>query len=189
MRPAPPLFEEVFDDLYGRAYRVAYRILQDRGEAEDVAQEALIRAYQRWRKIWTYAPQWVMRVSGNLAIDRARSRTRRQAREQRAAGVTPGATASRPMRGTTARPMDAMTAGTADGAAGGTTIDQPTETTALSNALLSLPDRQREVVMLRYLADLSEATVGQLLGCSPGTVKTHAARGLQALRSALGEPG
>ena len=51
--------------------------------------------------------------------------------------------------------------------------------------LARLPRRQREVVVLRYLADLPEATVAAALGCSTGTVKQHASRGLGALRIGL----
>ncbi|MDQ1468332.1 MAG: hypothetical protein QOH10_2747 [Actinomycetota bacterium] len=56
----------------------------------------------------------------------------------------------------------------------------------LQRALLALPRRQRDVVILRYIADLPEADVARTLGCSVGTVKTHASRGLGALRVALG---
>jgi RNA polymerase sigma-70 factor (sigma-E family) len=53
-------------------------------------------------------------------------------------------------------------------------------------ALRALSRRQREVVALRYLADLPEATVAAALGCSTGSVKQHAHRGLAALRTRLG---
>jgi RNA polymerase sigma-70 factor (sigma-E family) len=56
----------------------------------------------------------------------------------------------------------------------------------LVTALGRLPRRQREVVVLRYLADQSEDTVAAVLGCSVGTVKTHASRGLQSLRQEIG---
>jgi RNA polymerase sigma factor (sigma-70 family) len=52
-------------------------------------------------------------------------------------------------------------------------------------ALARLPQRQRAVLVLRYFADLPEAEVAAILGCSPGSVKTHAHRGLKALRSQL----
>jgi RNA polymerase sigma-70 factor (sigma-E family) len=52
-------------------------------------------------------------------------------------------------------------------------------------ALRELPRRQRDVVVLRYLADLPEAEVASALGCSAGTVKQHAHRGLAALRTSL----
>jgi RNA polymerase sigma factor (sigma-70 family) len=55
----------------------------------------------------------------------------------------------------------------------------------LYRALDGLPARQRQVVVLRFLADLPEVTVAEALGCSVSTVKTHAARGLAALRRVL----
>jgi RNA polymerase sigma factor (sigma-70 family) len=58
----------------------------------------------------------------------------------------------------------------------------------LARALRRLPRRQREVVVLRYLADWSEADVALALGCSVGTVKSHGHRGLAALRRHLHEP-
>jgi RNA polymerase sigma-70 factor (sigma-E family) len=57
----------------------------------------------------------------------------------------------------------------------------------LHRALDELTPRQREVVVLRYVVDLSEADTAAALGCAPGTVKSHATRGLAALRAALGE--
>jgi len=62
-----------------------------------------------------------------------------------------------------------------------------TERVDLNRALATLPRRQREVVLLRYVVDLPENEVARQLSCSPGTVKTHASRGLAALRAALGD--
>jgi RNA polymerase sigma-70 factor (sigma-E family) len=58
---------------------------------------------------------------------------------------------------------------------------------ALNEALLQLPRRQREVIALRYLSDLSEAEVAGALGISAGSVKTHTSRGLAALRTRMGD--
>lgn len=55
----------------------------------------------------------------------------------------------------------------------------------LQKALLALPVRQREVVVLRHLADRSEQETARALGLSAGTVKSHSSRGLAALRAAL----
>ena len=52
-------------------------------------------------------------------------------------------------------------------------------------ALRSLPDRQRDVLTLRYYLDLSEAEIAQTLGITPGSVKTHAHRGIAALAERL----
>ncbi len=62
-------FEEAFEELYVRAYGVAYQLLGRRSESEDVAQETLARAFVHWRKVRGYAEAWVVRVAGNLAID------------------------------------------------------------------------------------------------------------------------
>ena len=70
------VFEEAFEDLYARAYGVAYQLLGRRSESEDVAQETLARAFVRWRRIRGYAEAWVVRVAGNLAIDAWRRRQR-----------------------------------------------------------------------------------------------------------------
>ena len=54
------------------------------------------------------------------------------------------------------------------------------------DALRALPDRQREVVALRYYLDLSEAQIAETLGISNGAVKSHASRAAAALRTSLG---
>src|SRR5690242_847407 len=69
-------FDSDFDNLWGRAYGVAYVVLGDRSESEDVAQETLARALVRWKKVSAYAEPWVVRVAGNLAIDRVRKQRR-----------------------------------------------------------------------------------------------------------------
>ena len=67
------------------------------------------------------------------------------------------------------------------GAASTTTPDR----VDLHRALHKLSRRQREVIVLRYFADLPEAAVAEALGCSVGAVKTHASRAMAALRSEL----
>jgi RNA polymerase sigma-70 factor (sigma-E family) len=152
----PRSFELAFADLYTLAYRVAYRILGDRPEAQDVAQEALARATVRWDKLHDRPEGWVSRVASNLALDRYRKRRRRRSLAQTG-------------------PV-------------GIVDDQTVERSDLVIALRRLPRRQREVVVLRYLADFSEKDVASALGCSIGSVKTHASRGLSGLRRHLGHP-
>lgn len=146
-------FEAQFDDLYRVAYRVSFRLLGDRAEAEDVTQESLTRAYRRWLRIAGYETAWVSRVAANLSIDHLR-RNRRAVHQPANDSVAARS------------PSDLR-------------VD-------LQRALLALSRRQREVVVLRYVADLSERDVAQALGCSHGTIKTHASRGLDALRTRLG---
>src|SRR5215813_7276467 len=69
-------FDSEFGNLWGRAYGVAFVVLGDRSEAEDVAQETLARALVRWKKVSAYAEPWVVRVAGNLSIDRIRKQQR-----------------------------------------------------------------------------------------------------------------
>lgn len=147
-------FDDAFVELYRAAYRVAFRLLGDRTEAEDVAQEALARTFVKWRTVEAYAAPWACRVATNLAVDR----TRRTARLSGAAAPERGA-------------ADAYAEDRVD----------------LQRALRTLPRRQRDVVVLRYLADQPENAVAAALGVSVGSVKTHASRGLAALRARLGD--
>lgn len=147
-------FDAAFAELYRASYRVAFRLLGDRMEAEDVAAEALARTYARWRTVEPYAAPWACRVATNVAIDRAR-RARRISGDE--------------------APERAVRDAYAD------------ERVDLQRALRSLPRRQRDVVVLRYLADQSEESVAAALGLAVGTVKAHAARGLAALRERLGD--
>jgi RNA polymerase sigma factor (sigma-70 family) len=146
-------FEDEFAGMYRAAYRVAYRISTSREDAADCAQEACARAYTDWRRLVRRGDvtPWVIRVSGNLAIDR----WRKLQRARRIPAVDDVA------------PPDA-------------------DRLDLARALDALPRRQREVIVLRYIADMSEVAVAGALGCSLGTVKTHASRALVALRRTLG---
>jgi RNA polymerase sigma factor (sigma-70 family) len=147
--------QEAFGELFRIAYVVAYRILGDVAEAEDVAAEAIARACLRWRKVAAlpYRDAWVARVAANIAIDVVRRRGRTVA------------TASDP-------------------------VHDPIEAAVLRLVLVAalggLSTRQREVVVLRYLADQAEADVARSLGISINTVKKHTLRGMAALRLRLG---
>jgi RNA polymerase sigma-70 factor (sigma-E family) len=59
------------------------------------------------------------------------------------------------------------------------------ERSAVIAALRELPDRQREAIVLRYYADLSEAQIAEAMGISRGAVKSHTARGMSSLRASL----
>lgn len=65
--------------------------------------------------------------------------------------------------------------------------DEITTRISVREGIAGLPRRQREVIALRYLADMPEIQVAAVLGLNPGTVKQHAARGRAALRDALDE--
>ena len=59
---------------------------------------------------------------------------------------------------------------------------------AVLDAMRTLPDRQREVLALRYYLDLSEADIASTLGISRGAVKSHSSRGVAALRILMEDP-
>lgn len=163
-----------FEELYGVGYRASFAVLGNRADAEECAQEACARALVRWRRVQTYAPAWVARVATNQAIDRARRRMRAdRAVPQLAAsaGLSAG--------GSTGQPSG-QSAGTTDSAV------LSARRHDLVVALDALPRKQREMVVLRYLVDLSEQQTADALQCSVGTVKSSTARGLEKLRSRLG---
>ena len=126
----------------------------DRGVAEDLAQEALARAWGRWRHVSTLdAPErWVYRTAFNLA----RSRFRRLAVERRVHRLAPAA-----------NPLpDTATA------------------VAVRATVGALPPRQRAAIVARFYLDLDVATSADLLGCQPGTVKALTHQAIASLRRA-----
>jgi RNA polymerase sigma-70 factor (sigma-E family) len=144
------------DDLL----RTAYLIVWDEGEAEDLVQECLLKVARRWPRVRRMEqPQaYARRILVNLALDGARRRVRR--RRELEPGTPPILSAIDPLQALETR-------------------------TELLQALGQLHERQRAVLVLRYFNDLTEAQVADVLGCSPGTVKSSASRGLARLREAL----
>ena len=144
------------DDLL----RTAYLIVWDEGEAEDLVQECLLKVARRWPRVrrMEQPHAYARRILVNLALDGARRRA--QHRRELEAGDATSLWAVDPL--------------------------QALETRAeLLQALAQLHERQRAVLVLRYFNDLTEAQVADVLGCSPGTVKSSASRGLARLREAL----
>ena len=161
MTGTEPDFDERAPALGKVAHQVAFRILGDREDARDLTQEALARAFARWSRVGPYDEAWITRVTTNLALDLARSRARARRRGgSRLASASPASSSLDPAA----------------------VVAQRRELVAV---LSRLPRRQRQVVALRFLADRPEAEVAAALGCSVGTVKQHASRGLAALRAAL----
>lgn len=140
--------------------RTAYLIVGDRGRAEDLVQSVLEKVHRNWRRVQRMdAPDaYARKALVNTAIS---WRRRRRVPEV---------------------PLLAHDGPAADAYA---RIDQRQEVVA---ALRSLPPRMRAVLVLRYFEDRTEAEISELLGCSPGTVKSQAARGLDRLRTVLTEP-
>jgi RNA polymerase sigma-70 factor (sigma-E family) len=142
-----------------RLVRTAYLLCGDSHEAHDLVQVTLMRVHRRWRSIErTDQPQaYARRVLINLAASFWRRRLRAPLLALTAAG-DPGA------------PDPA--AAFADRA-------------ELWEAVMALPPRTRAVLVLRYFEDLSEAETSAALGCSVGSVKSQASRGIARLRETL----
>jgi RNA polymerase sigma-70 factor (sigma-E family) len=131
---------------------------QNRADAEDLLQIALERAYRHWPRLCRSGDpeRYIRRILANASTDRWRRLARRPEQPMPAAGAEP-----------------AVPDGTAK------VVDRE----YLLSVLATLPPRQRAVLVLRYFDDMSEGETAQILGCSLGTVKSHAARALARLRA------
>ena len=163
-RDAGDSFEEFVRGRSAYLFKLALLLTgQNQAEAEDLLQIALERAYRR-RALLSRdrSPEpYVRKVLVNASIDRRRALRRRA--EQR------------PDTGDYDRAVDDRTGEVAN-------------RDLLARSLALLPPRQRAVLVLRYWGDLSEAEIAATLGCSAGTVKSQASRGLARLRELAGVP-
>ena len=157
---------ESFEDfVYARSASLLRTALllagQNRTEAEDLLQLALERAYRHWPRICRLdePERYVRKILANASADRWRRLARRA--EQPLLGDSVGLPVPDP-------------------------ATKIAERDYLLRALATLPPRQRTVLVLRFFDDLSEAEIGQMLGCNLGTVKSHVARGLARLRDQEG---
>ncbi|HUB38814.1 MAG TPA: SigE family RNA polymerase sigma factor [Streptosporangiaceae bacterium] len=135
--------------------RTAVLLAGSREAGEDLLQAALERLLRRWRKIEGDPEGYLRRTLYHLAVDNWR---RQRAWQSRLRLLQPGA--------------DIVADRTAE-------VDLRD---SLVRLLAQLPPRQRAVIVARYWEQLSEAELAQVLGCSVGTVKSAAARGLHRLR-------
>lgn len=148
-------FEERLADCSTLAFRVALGVLHNREDAEDVAQEALLKAYRNFHRLRDREcfRAWLARIAWRLALDRRRAAGRRERRELVSLDPAPvqtaeGLTASRELRRHLDRAMD------------------------------ELPEKLRLVLVLATIEGHDLGEVGQLLGLPQGTVKSrlHLAR-------------
>ncbi|MDG4834747.1 SigE family RNA polymerase sigma factor [Solwaraspora sp. WMMD1047] len=137
--------------------RVASALAGDRHAGEDLLQSALAKAYARWPRIRGDAEPYVRRILYNDQVSGWRRRGRRPAEVS----------------------LDALP----DRAAGGHLDHDTAVRLLLQDALRTLPPRQRAVLVLRYLEDLSVEQTAEALGCQVGTVASQASRALAKLRA------
>ncbi|MFC3503326.1 SigE family RNA polymerase sigma factor [Micromonospora krabiensis] len=141
-----------------RHLRLAMLLTGDRWRAEELLQDSLVKVYERWRRLSRLDD--LHAYLRRALVNNHTSGWRRRRRESLVADV----------------PDLAAPAG-----------DERPDAAVLRRALLSLPAKQRAVVVLRHYEDLTEREVARLLGCSVGTVKSQNARALDKLRHLLDE--
>jgi RNA polymerase sigma-70 factor (sigma-E family) len=153
-------FLDFFADEFWPLRRLGFLLTSDWGEAEELAQEAMVRTFAAWSRVRHKQPAAYAR---KVLLNRHRSLLRRAVVEARHALV------SRPQAETTRYQPDFSG-----------------DDLLLWQALRRLPARQRAALVLRYYLDLPEAEVARQLGVPAGTVKSLVHRGLARLRDRLG---
>lgn len=136
-------------------FRTAYALTGNQHAAEDLLQNALAKAALHWRRIRSNEEAYVRRIMYRDFISAWRWRTRRPERVE---------------------------AEVPDAGQPGDHASQTVQRLTLYAAIRRLPPRQRAVLVLRYLEDLSEQQVAEALGCSVGTVGSQLSRALSSLR-------
>ncbi|MDO9525382.1 MAG: RNA polymerase sigma factor [Gemmobacter sp.] len=150
------------DRLVPRLLRFATRMLNDATEAEDVAQEAMLRLWRiapEWRTGEAKVSTWIWRVVANLCTDRLRKR--------RTVALDAGP-----------EPED----GAPSALAG---LIESDRAAALEAALTALPDRQRQAVVLRHLEGLTNPEIAEIMQIGVEAVESLTARGKRALSAML----
>lgn len=149
-----------YQEHYRSLVRLASLLLDDVGACEEVVQDAFVKVWQKGPVLRT--PDRLPAYLRSAVLNGARSQVRRRIVRRRHLAAVPDPV---PAAETTAMAGD------------------PDRT--VLTALRALPERQREVLALRFYLDLSEADIAATLGISAGSVKTHASRGLAALAQQL----
>lgn len=157
------LLAETYQAHYRSLLRLAALLLDDHSSCEDVVQEAFIRVHAARRRVRD--PEKTLAYLRQTVVNLSRSTLRRRILGLR---LLP-------------KPMPDM-ASAEEGAYDALERDQ------LKAALKGLQRRQREVLVLRYYADLTEAQVAEVLGISVGSVKAYGSRGIAALRVLMEQP-
>ena len=145
---------------YRRLLGLAGLLVDDRGTAEEVVQDAFERLYRSWGGL--RSPEAAVAYLDRSVVNGARSRLRRRFTERSYQLPEAGSTPSAESAGVDHRQSDDLFA-----------------------AVQQLPQRQREVIVLRFFLDLSEVQIAGWLGVSPGSVKKHASRATATLQKRM----
>ena len=158
-------FDEFVEASSRSLLQAAWLLTGDWATAEDLVQLTLLQAWRRWDSI---GPDARYGYARRVLLNRYLTGRRRRWSGERSSpdigtGIGTGPEAPQSMPGDSMHGIDLRT--------------------SLRSALATLPAKQRAVVVLRYFCDVAEADTAQLLGCSPGTVKSQSSRALAKLRS------
>lgn len=160
-------FERIYDEVAPSVLGVATRVIRNRAQAEEVAQDVLVEV---WRSASRYAPErgsakaWIMTIAHRRAVDRVRQAQADVDREERVSSRHEGS------------PYDEV----AD------EVESNFEREQVQRCLGTLTDLQRESVALAYYDGYTYREVAQLLKAPLGTIKTRLRDGLSRLRDCMG---
>jgi RNA polymerase sigma-70 factor (sigma-E family) len=157
----PPTIEALYDSMRRDLVRLAAVMVDEVALAEEIVQDAFVNLHTNWARL--SEPAAAAAYVRRSVVNAARSELRRRRRHR--------------SRRTEGDPLPAASPETL-------TVAQE-ERQAVLAAVKRLPKRQREVVILRYWQDLSEADIAAALGISTGSVKSAASRGLDAVEKSL----
>jgi RNA polymerase sigma-70 factor (sigma-E family) len=155
--------EQLYATHYRRLVRLSVLLVGDRETAEEVVQDSFVAMHGRWRSL--REPENGLAYLRQTVVNRSRSVLRHRGVRRRHAPAPP----------------DDLPGADAD-------VLASERRDAVLEALRRLPGRQREVLALRYFLDLSEAQIAETLAISRGAVKSHASRGVAALRTLMEDP-
>ncbi len=171
-------FERLFHAHHVRIYNLMVFMVGDRTDAEDLTQATFVRAWERLGRLRSAEAftVWLHQLARNIARDHLRSRRTEQQR-----------TSDNWEQGGAIEKADLS----ADGQPEAAVAKHETSQT-IHAAVRSLPEHQREAILLHHFQDLPVEAVAEIMGVRPGTVLSRLARGREALRRKLGpliEPG
>ena len=162
-------FEKLYEKYRTTVYRFVYQMIHRQDEAEDITQEAFVRAFQNLHRFREQAKftTWIMRIAMNLCTDKVRMSQRRNTLEQQeAAGA-----------------LDWMTIGKVVDPLHEIEADRRAE--LVRTAVAALPEHHRKVLVMRDFEDMEYSDIAETLNTSVGGAKLRVLRARRALRDKL----
>ncbi|MFD6439021.1 RNA polymerase sigma factor SigW [Peribacillus sp. NPDC060186] len=165
-------FGEIVELYKDKVFQICFRMLGNRQEAEDLAQEAFVRAFVNIRSfnIQMKFSTWLYRIATNLCIDRLRKKKPDFYLDAEVSG-TEGLNMYSQIASDMAKPEDE--------------VESLELQETIQVEIMKLPEKYRSVIVLKYIEELSLKEISEILDLPVGTVKTRIHRGREALRKQL----